>query len=201
MRPVHTGKTAKATVSPTTSSRPRRDSDDGSLDENHYSDARTVAEVAPQVTSEIVRPRARCPSAYFAEEVSPQVEDIDFRQPEAIVTGARHQAPGEACKNCPVDRIRPAHRQNSDDSQQRQEEPLADDAQRDDPEHLSRHGQQGGASEDQVQAEANWMRYPDSDSGQQLLDKRPVPGSLLGFHRVAPIPVQINWDRVPGQMT
>jgi len=52
--------------------RPRGDSDRGSLDENDYSDAGSVAEVAPKVTGEIVRTRARCPPAYSAEEISPR---------------------------------------------------------------------------------------------------------------------------------
>lgn len=116
---------------------PGGDSDRGGLDENDYADAGSVAEVAPKVAGEIVRARARCPPAYPAEEISPQVENIDIGQPEAIIACARYQSPREAGESCLVDAIPFDYHQNSEEPEQRKKEEIADDAKGDNAKYLT----------------------------------------------------------------
>ncbi len=57
------------------------------------------------------------------------MENIDIGQPEEIIAGARHQAPGEAGESCPVHAIGLEHHEDSEDSEQWEKEQLADGAQ------------------------------------------------------------------------
>jgi len=57
------------------------------------------------------------------------VENIDVGQPEEIITGARHQPPGEAGESYPVEMIRPEHHEYSEDPEQWEKEQFADGAQ------------------------------------------------------------------------
>jgi len=100
------------------------------------------------------------------------MEKIDIGQPEAIVSCARYQAPGEASESGPVDAIRLEHHQDSEKPEQRKKEEIADDAQGDNAKHLTWDRQQGCASEDQVQAEANRTWYSAAHGRQQLHRRR-----------------------------
>jgi hypothetical protein len=108
---------------------PGANADGGRQEENHHPEAGSVTEVPPQVTREKVRARAGGPAAYPAEEIAPQVENIDAGQPERIVGGARQHAPGEAGEGRPVDVSRLEHHQDSEDPEQGENKKSADHAQ------------------------------------------------------------------------
>jgi hypothetical protein len=76
------------------------------------------------------------------------VEKIDVGQPEQIIPGAGHHAPGEAGEGYPVDASRLEYHQDCEDSEQGEKEQGANRAQRDDTEHLTRDGQQRRTDEE-----------------------------------------------------
>jgi hypothetical protein len=107
------------------------------------------------------------------------MERIGTGQPEQIVACARHHAPGEAGERYPVDAGRPGYYQDSEDPEQREKEHDADGAQRNQAKHLTRYREQRRARQDQVQAEANRIRYPFPDGFQQRRRAQALPS---GFH-------------------